>query len=198
MPGYKRIYHFTEQLDLPYKTPPIPIPPEVYQKLKEINGKKYGKYGKRLLIRNILKELNLNRYYEYIPHILNQTEETRLPAISSELRAKLIGRFEKVNDIYVKTVKEVSPLRKSFLPYNFLNYKLLQLELGKEKAEEYLILFPQLKSVEKTKEVDRIWEALTKTLEWEFIPNYTEPDRSLLEQEEWVVVNIVEEVLSEI
>ena len=52
--------------------------------------------------------------------------------------------------------------RKSFLNYSFVLKKLL-ITLGKVEYAEYI---PQLKTHSKQKELERVWELITKNHEW--------------------------------
>ena len=55
--------------------------------------------------------------------------------------------------------------RKNFLSYSYVLHKFVELL----SLDELLILFPLLKSREKTYEQDKIWKCICDDLKWEFI-----------------------------
>ena len=71
----------------------------------------------------------------------------------------MLNIFNVVSNIYDKYKPKG---RKSFLNYSFVLKKLL-IKLGKVEYAKYI---PQLKTKSKQKELERIWEIITKDPEW--------------------------------
>ena len=71
----------------------------------------------------------------------------------------ILNAFDVVSTIYEKCK---SNGRKSFLNYSFVLKKLL-IMLGKVEYAEYI---PSLKTHSKQKELERVWELITKDPEW--------------------------------
>ena len=69
----------------------------------------------------------------------------------------------KVFDVVSSTYDKYKPKgRKSFLNYSFVLKKLLTM-LGKVEYTKYI---PKLKTHSKQKELERVWELITKDPEW--------------------------------
>ena len=113
-------------------------------------------------IKEFLKKLKLNKYYEHIPNIIHKITYNKQLVISQELEGKLTEMF---NEIQEPFEKHCPKNRKNFLSYSYTLYKFFQL-LNKN---EYLIYFPLLKSREKLFEQENIWRGICKELNWKFI-----------------------------
>ena len=163
--SYKRINHYQEWLNQIQGKETTDIPEEVFDKImlelkvqritnmKDINRQK---------IKDILKKLKINKYYEHIPYILNRITGIPNPNLTPELEEKLRNMFR---DIQVPFLKH-SPLnRKNFLSYSYVIHKFIQI-LGKN---EYMKYFPLLKSREKLHQQEEIWKKICVDLKWPFI-----------------------------
>jgi len=162
---YKRTNHFREWISQTQGRENISIPDEIINcviaeiKKERITDKKNITYSK---IKEFLKKLKLNKYYEHIPHIITKiTGEKRNP-INQELENTLIQMFNEIQTPFEKCCPKT---RKNFLSYSYTLYKFFQL-LDKN---EYLKYFPLLKSREKMYEQDAIWKCICKELNWTFI-----------------------------
>ena len=71
----------------------------------------------------------------------------------------MLGVFNVMSSMYDKYRPND---RKSFLNYSFVLKKLLMM-LGKLEYAKYI---PQLKTLSKQKELERVWELITKDREW--------------------------------
>ncbi len=118
-----------------------------------------------LKIRGYLKKLGYNKYYEHISHIICRLNGKQPPTISSEVEAKLRRMFKEIQEPFAKVCPIIQKSRKNFLSYSYVLYKFVEL-LG---LDELKLLFPLLKSREKLYQQDKIWEAICKELNWEFI-----------------------------
>ena len=141
------------------------IPEEVYDKiLLEIKKQKISNMADLTpkKIKEILKRLNANKYYEHVPHIINRLNGIPIPHFEPELEEKLRNMFRQIQGSFLRH----SPSkRKNFLSYSFVLHKFLQL-MGKD---EYLPLFPLLKSRDKLMAQDEIFKKICEDLNWQFI-----------------------------
>ena len=164
--AYKRINHFNEWLAQFQAKETTDIPSKVYD-LILIEIQKERIQNVALLtndkLRQILKKLKLNRYYEHIPHIMNRINGIQAPTISRELEEKLRAMFRDIQTPFMKHVDRKK--RRNFLSYSYVLHKFVQL-LG---YDEYIDSFPLLKSREKLHQQDLIWKKICEELNWEFI-----------------------------
>tara|TARA_Y100000389_G_C17397916_1_gene483656 strand:- start:88 stop:1176 length:1089 start_codon:yes stop_codon:yes gene_type:complete len=163
--SYKRINHYQEWLNQIQGKETTDIPEEIFDKImlelkkqritnvKDINRQK---------IKDILKKLKINKYYEHIPYILNRITGIPNPNLTPELEEKLRNMFK---EIQVPFLKHSPLVRKNFLSYSYVIHKFIQI-LGKD---EYLKYFPLLKSREKLHQQEEIWKKICKDLGWKFI-----------------------------
>ena len=113
-------------------------------------------------IRQYLKKLRLNKYYEHIPNIIQCiTKESGL-CIDDELEKKLMHMFDLIQEPFIKACP---PNRKNFLSYSFTLHKFCQLL----NRNDLLIYFPLLKSREKLFEQEKIWKNICAELKWSYI-----------------------------
>jgi len=165
--SYKRINHFREWCNQVQGKESTDIPNEVFEKiLNEIKKEKITDtrnitYNK---MREILKRLRINKYYEHINYIINRINGIPTPQFSAELEEKLCSMFK---DIQAPFLKHCPKERKNFLSYSYVLYKFFQI-LG---LNEYLKFFPLLKSREKLYAQDQIWKKICEELNYTVIPS---------------------------
>jgi hypothetical protein len=162
--AYKRINHFNEWLSQFQAKESTEIPPEIYQSiLLEMKKERITDLNKinHTKIREYLKKLKLNKYYEHIPHILNKLNK-KVPLISKEVEEKLRHMFKEIQAPFMKICP---PNRKNFLSYSYVLHKFVEL-LGLDHLKEG---FPLLKSREKLHQQDQMWKEICKELNWMFI-----------------------------
>lgn len=165
--SYKRINHFREWCNQVQGKESTDIPDEIFEKiLNEIKKEKILDtrsitYSK---MREILKRLRINKYYEHINYIINRINGIPTPQFSPELEEKLCNMFR---DIQGPFLKHCPKDRKNFLSYSYVLYKFFQI-LG---LNEYLKYFPLLKSREKLYIQDQIWKKICQELNYDFIPS---------------------------
>tara|TARA_B100001564_G_scaffold359205_1_gene380134 strand:+ start:27349 stop:28473 length:1125 start_codon:yes stop_codon:yes gene_type:complete len=162
--SYKRTSHFKEWITQIQGREGTHIPDNIINmiineiKKERLTDKSLITYYK---IKEFLKKLKLNKYYEHIPNIIHRITGNKQLIISQELEDKLIDMFNKIQDPFMKHCPKE---RKNFLSYSYTLYKFFEL-LNKP---EYLIYFPLLKSREKLFEQERIWFLICKELDWQF------------------------------
>ena len=164
---YKRINHFREWCNQVQGKESTDIPDEVFVKiLAEIKKEKIVdlKTITYTKMRDILKRLRINKYYEHINYIINRINGIPTPQFSPELEEKLCSMFRSIQAPFLKHCPKD---RKNFLSYSYVLYKFFQI-LG---LDEYLKYFPLLKSREKLYVQDQIWKKICIDLNYEIIPS---------------------------
>ena len=107
----------------------------------------------------ILKRNKMMKYKNSIYFIYFKLSGVPLPYITITEKDIMLNMFNVVSKIYDKYKPKG---RKSFLNYSFVLKKLL-IVLGKHDYAKYI---PQLKTKSIQKELERIWELITKDPEW--------------------------------
>ena len=164
---YKRINHFREWCNQVQGKESTDIPDEVFEKiLAEIKKEKIVdlKTITYTKMRDILKRLRINKYYEHINYIINRINGIPTPQFSPELEENLCSMFRSIQAPFLKHCPKD---RKNFLSYSYVLYKFFQI-LG---LDEYLKYFPLLKSREKLYVQDQIWKKICIDLNYEIIPS---------------------------
>jgi hypothetical protein len=162
--AYKKINHFKEIIAQFQGKETTQIPDDVIEQIKlqikkeriELSALNHNK------TKEILKKLDLNKYYEHIAFIKNKLG-IKPPIFSPELEETLYNLFIEIQPAYAKACPNY---RVNFLNYYFCLYKFC--ELLDEK--QYLSDIPMLKDKEKLIEQDEIWKDICLQLDWEFIP----------------------------
>ena len=165
--AYKRINHFNEWLAQFQAKETTDIPQELYNKiLVEIKKERIENMGdlKQSKVREILKKLKENKYYEHIPHIINKINGLPPPIMSRETEEELRRMFK---EIQIPFQKFCPKGRKNFLSYSYVLHKFVELL----ELDQYIECFLLLKSREKLHQQDLIWEKICNYLKWEFIPS---------------------------
>ena len=165
--AYKRINHFNEWLAQFQAKESTDIPKEIYdeilielkkERLLNVNNLTQTK------LREILKKLKKNKYYEHIPHIINKLNGIPPPIMSRKTEEELRRMFKEIQIPFQKHCPED---RKNFLSYSYILHKFVQLL----ELDEFIPCFLLLKSREKLHQQDMIWKNICKELKWQFIPS---------------------------
>lgn len=163
--SYKRINHFNEWISQIQAKESTDIPEEIFEKIvQEIKKEKIEDTTKLSYhkMREILKKLKQNRYYEHSFYIIYRLNGMQPPNFSPELEEKLRNMFKEIQGPFLKHCPKN---RKNFLSYSYVLYKFCQL-LDKD---ELLKHFNLLKSREKLHIQDQIWKKICEEVNWEFI-----------------------------
>ena len=107
----------------------------------------------------ILKKKKMMKYKNSIYFIYFKLSEVPLPYITITEKDMMLNMFNVVSKIYDKYKPKD---RKSFLNYSFVLKQIL-IVFGKNDYAKYI---PPLKTNSKQKELERIWELITKDPEW--------------------------------
>lgn len=163
--AYKRINHFNEWMAHFQAKDVTQIPQEildiVMKELKKARIDSIDITEKR--IKDILKKLKLNKYYENSSVITNMLNGKSLKTMEPELEEKLRSMFMLIQEPFEKCKPKD---RSNFLSYSYCLYKFCELL----ERDEYLPHFPLLKSREKLQGQDKIWKDICGKLMWEYIP----------------------------
>ena len=164
---YKRSNHFQEWISQTQGREHTSIPDFVYdQILTELKKQKFDNIAnlKVSKLKEVMKKLHLNKYFEHISHILCHLNGTPVVNMPPELENQLRRMFQLIQAPFLQ---HAPPSRKNFLSYSYVLHKFLQL-LGED---EYIVHFPLLKSRQKLHAQDQIWKKICQSLKWEFIPS---------------------------
>ena len=165
--AYKRINHFNEWLAQFQAKESTDIPKEIYDEIL-IELKKERILNVNTLsqkkLREILKKLKKNKYYEHIPHIINKLNGIPPPIMTRKTEEELRRMFK---EIQIPFQNHCPVERKNFLSYSYILHKFVQLL----ELDEFIPCFVLLKSREKLHQQDVIWKNICEELKWEFIPS---------------------------
>ena len=163
--AYKRINHFNEWLAQFQAKESTDIPKEIYDEIL-IELKKERILNVNTLspkkLREILKKLKKNKYYEHIPHIINKLNGIPPPIMTRKTEEELRRMFK---EIQIPFQNHCPSDRKNFLSYSYILHKFVQLL----ELDEFIPCFVLLKSREKLHQQDVIWKKICEELKWEFI-----------------------------
>ena len=141
------------------------VPDEVIRTLwNQINNKDNLLYNYTIpltipILECILKRNKMMKYKNSIYFIFFKLKSQPLPYITITEKNMMLNMFNVVSSTYDKYKPND---RKSFLNYFFVLKKLL-IMLGKVEYAKYI---PKLKTNSKQKELERVWELITKDPEW--------------------------------
>ena len=165
--AYKRINHFNEWLAQFQAKESTDIPQDVYDNIIiELKKERILNMDqlKPKKLREILKKLKKNKYYEHIPHIINKLNGIPPPVMTRETEEELRRMFKEIQIPFHKFCPEN---RKNFLSYSYVLHKFVQLL----ELDEFLKCFLLLKSREKLHQQDQIWKQICGYLKWQYIPS---------------------------
>jgi hypothetical protein len=140
------------------------IPPDVYDRVKRELKKQRIVTRSAITIpkmKEILKSLDMQEYYEHVPHLISKITKRPPPTISRETEDVLRQMFKIVEAVFEDTCPST---RTNFLSYSFVLHKMCQLL----ELDEFLKCFPLLKSPDKLRQQDIMWKAICKKLRWEY------------------------------
>lgn len=164
---YKRGNHLNEWISQIQGKETTEIPDEVYDNIL-LEFKKQRITNMASLtpskLRQVLKKLELNKYYEHIPHIIFRLNGLSNPNLEPEFEEKLRNMFKQIQGPFLKFSPEG---RKNFLSYSYVLHKFFQLL----EKDDYLPSVNLLKSRDKLMAQDFVWKKICKALNWHFIPS---------------------------
>ena len=161
--AYIRLNHFKEILSQFQAKETTQIPEEVINQIKarikkeRITDMKEINYDK---MREILRKLGLNKYFEHIQYI-NSLFGIKPPIMNEELHETLCVLFIEIQKPWAV---HCPPNRTNFFNYTYTLYQLCVLL----DQTQYLPFIPMMKDREKQLEQDMIWKKVCEDLDWEF------------------------------
>lgn len=163
--AYKRMNHCNEWINQIQGKEYTEIPNEVIDAiLVELKKQKITNMAKLTAekVREILRKIRINKYYEHIPYIMYKLNGIPPPRLGADTEEKLRQMFDAIQIPYLR---HSPPGRKNFLSYSYVLHKLLQI-LDKK---EFLPLFSLLKSRDKLAVQEAVWRKICSDLNWPFI-----------------------------
>jgi len=163
--AYIRLNHFKEILSQFQAKETTQIPDEVIQSIKDRIKKERIKDYKEInydKMREILRKLGLNKYFEHIQYI-NSTLGIKPPIMNEELHETLCVLFIEIQKPWAV---HCPASRTNFFNYTYTLYQLCTLL----DQLQYLPYIPMMKDREKQLDQDMIWKKVCHDLDWEFFP----------------------------
>jgi hypothetical protein len=163
--AYIRLNHFKEILSQFQAKETTQIPPEVIEKIKmRIKKERIKNYSEINYdkMRDILRKLGLNKYFEHIQYI-NSIFGIKPPIMNEELHETLCVLFIEIQKPWAV---HCPADRTNFFNYTYTLYQLCVLL----DQVQYLPYIPMMKDREKQLEQDMIWKKVCNDLDWEFFP----------------------------
>ena len=163
--AYIRLNHFKEILSQFQAKETTQIPDEVIQAIKDRIKKERIKDYKEITydkMREILRKLGFNKYFEHIQYI-NSIFGIKPPIMSEELHETLCVLFIEIQKPWAM---HCPPNRRNFFNYTYTLYQLCVLL----DQTQYLPYIPMMKDREKQLDQDMIWKKVCMELDWEFFP----------------------------
>lgn len=164
--AYKKINHANEWLSQFQAKESTDISEDIFDKImKELKKESYINLKTLTVekVRDILKKLDLTKYYEHCHYITNRITGKPAPVITGDLEEKVRNMFKEIQGPWMKYCPSD---RSNFFSYPYIFYKFFQL-LDKD---EYLPYCRLLKSREKLQEHDEVWKQICVDLKWQYIP----------------------------
>ena len=164
--AYKKINHANEWLSQFQAKESTDISEEIFDKImNELKKESYINLKTLTVekVRDILKKLDLTKYYEHCHYITNRITGKPAPVITGDLEEKVRNMFKEIQGPWMKYCPSD---RSNFFSYPYIFYKFFQL-LDKD---EYLPYCRLLKSREKLQEHDEVWKQICYDLKWQYIP----------------------------
>jgi predicted RNA-binding Zn-ribbon protein involved in translation (DUF1610 family) len=166
--AYQRSNHFAEWLARLQGKENTEIPAEVIEavsvEFKKIKATKRCEITPSK-VREFLRKLRLQKYYEHTYIICNQLNGMPPPKLEPALEEELKRMFAKIQEPFKKLQQENKiKNRKNFLSYSYVLYKFCELL----ECDDLLKYFPLLKSKEKLYNQDQIFKSICKELGWTF------------------------------
>jgi hypothetical protein len=164
--AYIRLNHFKEILSQFQAKETTQIPPEVIEAIRSRIKKERIKDTTTLnydKMRDILRKLGLNKYFEHIQFI-NSLFGIKPPIMSEELHETLCVLFIEIQKPWAI---HCPANRTNFFNYTYTLYQLCVL-LDQTQYLPYILL---MKDLDKQREQDQIWKKVCGSLNWAYIPS---------------------------
>jgi hypothetical protein len=164
---YKKINHLKEKLNQFQSKESADVPEEICNVIKSDLRKNRIRYEMSTPpnIRTILKKHKLTAYYEHLQQIYCKISGATPITLSRDIEETIINKFQSMQESFHKYCP---PNRSNFLSYSYVLNKLFRI-LGMDEHAKY---FGLLKSKEKLREQDIIWNKICKDMDWRFFSSF--------------------------
>lgn len=167
--SYKRLNHFKDWvLNVQAKEATVISEKVLLTVMTELYNRRIRDLDKidRHIVRQILKEHRLRRWYEHVPIIVAKITGLYPYRLTPHQQAQIFLMFGAIQAPYER---HAPPTRRNFLSYSYVLYKLSQL-CGYDFICNQLSL---LKGADKLRAMDRIFQKICAepSLDWQFIPS---------------------------
>ena len=162
---YKRLNHFKDLLARIQAKEPFIVPKNImYMIIKKLKERKLKKEEiNRAVLKDVMKELRLSSYYNYIPQICYRLTGIPPPRLDPEQEERCILMFIAIQQPWAT----VCPAQRSnFLSYGYCLWQFCTI-LGYEEFLRYITL---LKGADKLQGQDDTFRKICQILNWTFTP----------------------------
>jgi hypothetical protein len=164
--AYNRLVHFKEILSQFQAKETTQIPAEVMERIKaRIKKERITDFASEInyeKMREILKTLGCNRYFEHIQYI-NSILGIKPPVMCEKLQETLCVLFIEVQEAWAI---HCPAHRTNFFNCTYILYQLCVLV----NQTQFLPFIPMMKDREKQLEQDMVWKKVCDTKDWVFVP----------------------------
>ena len=158
---YRRITHFTSVLDsLTTRRPPNDLLRSVQREMRKQRVDVQRLTHARL--REIMHAARMQRSYPLAPSLLAHLKGQHMPRLGAEEIRRLHELFHEVQHAFDAVISYVDQTRRNFVSYPYL-LRMCLLHIGRADLASHLLL---LKTPEKQRKQECIWNAIVKYLQW--------------------------------
>jgi len=163
---YKRSNHFSSWLLRTQAKENTVIDNDVLKRIvAELHKERIEDFStiKHVKIREILKKLRLNKYYNHVVQITSIITGRDPPRMSADQEQTLLKMFDMIQEPFQEIVAGQD--RQNMLSYSFLFHKFLEIM----EWDDFLPFFPLLVSADKMQYQDAIWKQLCQKVGFQYI-----------------------------
>jgi hypothetical protein len=165
---YKKINHLKEKLNQFQAKETIDITQKVYDVIEnELKQKRIANADiTPYIIKKILRKYKFTEYYEHLQQIYCNVSGNPPIVINKEVEEQIYSMFNNMQEAYIKYMPQN---RSNFLNYSYVLNKIFKI-LNMPKHAKY---FSLLKSKDKLREQDIIWNKICKEMNWKYYASNT-------------------------
>ena len=160
--NYKRIHHFHERISQ-LMLHESQIPDVEFELIRQKFAESTYTVINKDNIRAVLRSLKMQLYIEKWLQIIYRLTGIRPPMPGPQLISMLDQMFLELQRPFDA---HKTPTRKNFLNYNYIFCRLFQ----KMKCSQFCMFFPLIKSKQKLKNLDQMWNTMASSVMWEVTP----------------------------
>jgi len=160
--NYKRIHHWHERISQ-LMLGESRIPDDKFLQIAEVLCDGKHPVINKDVIRGVLRSLNMQLYIEKWLQIIQRVTLIEPPKPGGQLLNKLDDMFQ---ELQVPFANFKAQGRKNFLNYNYVFCRLFQ----HLKCSQFSMFFPLIKSRQKLRALDQMWEQMVGYLDWDVTP----------------------------